>query len=118
VANAGHVVPLLRRASGEVVPLGAASGPPVGMLPTQRYRDESFTLEVGDIVVLMTDGIMEALHDENDEMGMAQLIALIGKGPRNLGEINTRIIEAVDERTRGAITDDITILSLEVTPRA
>src|SRR5581483_257132 len=64
IANAGHVLPLLRRANGDVLAIGTASGPPVGMLPGQSYRDESVVLDVGDMLILMTDGILDALHSD------------------------------------------------------
>ena len=115
IANAGHVLPLIRRASGAVLPIGGASGPPIGMLPAQTYTDEPFALAPGDQVVLMTDGILEALHKEGDQLGMWTLLDLIGKAPRNLREINRRILDAVERHAAGKILDDVALLSLEVT---
>src|SRR5262249_60766252 len=88
VANAGHVLPLLRRAGGEVLPLGSASGPPLGMLPGQSYLTEEFALAAGDIVVLMTDGVVEALDSEADPFGMSGLLDLISRAPPHPAEIN------------------------------
>jgi serine phosphatase RsbU (regulator of sigma subunit) len=87
------------------------------MLPGQHYRDESFPLELGDIVVLMTDGIVEALHRESDQLGMFALLDIIGSAPRNIAEINRRILDAVEKCSHGAILDDLTLLTIEVTPR-
>jgi sigma-B regulation protein RsbU (phosphoserine phosphatase) len=115
IANAGHVLPLIRRASGAVLPIGGASGPPIGMLPAQSYVDEPFALQPGDQVVLMTDGVLEALHKEGDQLGMTTLLGLIGKAPRNLCEINRRILDAVERHAAGKILDDVALLSLEVT---
>ena len=60
VASAGHLPLIMRRASGEVFTFGAASGTPLGMLPTD-YTDEELQLDPGDIVLMMTDGLVEAL---------------------------------------------------------
>jgi phosphoserine phosphatase RsbU/P len=114
VANAGHVLPLVRRASGAVLPLGRASGPPVGMLPAQTYSDDVFPLGVGDIVLLMTDGVLDALHREDDQLGLWTVIDLLANAPRDLTEINKRIVALVEERTGGSRPDDLTLLGLEV----
>jgi serine phosphatase RsbU (regulator of sigma subunit) len=113
VANAGHVLPLVRRASGAVLPLGRASGPPVGMLPSQTYSDDVFPLAMGDIVLLMTDGVLEALHREDDQLGMWTVIELLSKAPRDIQEINRRIVSAVQARMHDGVKDDLTLLALE-----
>lgn len=113
VANAGHVLPLVRRASGAVMPLGRASGPPVGMLPGQSYVDDVFPLDVDDIVLLMTDGVLDALHRDDDQLGLWSIIDLLAKAPRDLDEINRRIVALVDQRTGGVRPDDLTLLGLE-----
>jgi sigma-B regulation protein RsbU (phosphoserine phosphatase) len=114
VANAGHVLPLVRRASGAVMPLGRASGPPVGMLPAQSYADDVFPLDNGDIVLLMTDGVLDALHRDDDQLGLWSIIDLLAKAPRDLDEINRRIVSLVQQRTGGSSPDDLTLLGLEV----
>jgi len=114
VANAGHVLPLVRRASGAVMPLGRASGPPVGMLPAQSYADDVFPLDAGDIVLLMTDGVLDALHRDDDQLGLWSVIDLLAKAPRDLDEINRRIVSLVEQRTGGNRPDDLTLLTLEV----
>ena len=113
VANAGHVLPLVRRASGAVMPLGRASGPPVGMLPSQSYADDVFPLDAGDIVLLMTDGVLDALHRDDDQLGLWSVIDLLAKAPRDLDEINRRIVALVHQRTGGVFPDDLTLLALE-----
>lgn len=118
IANAGHVLPLLRRANGEVVAIGTASGPPVGMLPSQQYRDEAIRLEVGDVLVLMTDGILDALHSDTDSLGLNALIEIIAAPLLNIGALNARILDKVDDATHGTFADDVTLLTIEVTPRA
>jgi serine phosphatase RsbU (regulator of sigma subunit) len=112
VANAGHVLPLVRRASGAVMPLGRASGPPVGMLPNQSYTDDVFPLDAGDIVLLMTDGVLDALHRDDDQLGVWSIIDLLAKAPRDLDEINRRIVSLVHQR--GGSPDDLTLLGLQV----
>jgi serine phosphatase RsbU (regulator of sigma subunit) len=116
VANAGHVVPLVRRPSGEVISFGDPSGPPVAMLPKQTYVDETMQLEPGDIVLFMTDGVLDALHSQDDPLGISTLRDLVSRMPPDIEDINRRIVAAVDARSSGARADDITLLSIEVLP--
>jgi len=104
----------VRRASGAVMPLGRASGPPVGMLPNQSYVDDVFPLDTDDIVLLMTDGVLDALHRDDDQLGLWSIIDLLAKAPRDLDEINRRIVSLVQQRTGGSSPDDLTLLGLEV----
>jgi len=63
LANAAHHAhPLLRR-DGEVHTL-KAGGLPLGMRAGAEYTEEQFPLHSGDVLVLMTDGIIEAEDSE------------------------------------------------------
>jgi diguanylate cyclase (GGDEF)-like protein len=63
-ANAGHPVPvLMRRKTGSVLPLpeaDTASGPALGVFEEAAYPVLNYSLEVNDVVVLFTDGLVEA----------------------------------------------------------
>ena len=116
VANAGHQAPLLRRRSGEVVALGDASGAPLGVFGEEQYAEQRFELEVGDILLLMTDGITEGLHRDDDVLGAARLTEVIAESPCNGCEINRRILAALDRSApERLLQDDVTLLSLEAT---
>ena len=59
LANAGHHAhPLLLR-DGQVEPL-VAKGMPLGMMAGISYREIEFPLASSDVLVFMTDGIIEA----------------------------------------------------------
>jgi serine phosphatase RsbU (regulator of sigma subunit) len=111
-ANAGHVPPMLRR-GGRTQLIGSASGPPLGMLPNSTYTDTDFRVRQGDMLLLMTDGIPEAV--EEDLMTMPRLQALFGSAPRNLGAITECILSEVARRATRV--DDRAIVGLEVTAR-
>jgi serine phosphatase RsbU (regulator of sigma subunit) len=57
--NAGHNPPLLLRADGRFEEL-KDGGLQIGMLEGQTYRQQTVTLDPGDLLVLFTDGITEA----------------------------------------------------------
>jgi sigma-B regulation protein RsbU (phosphoserine phosphatase) len=66
LANAGHHAhPLLVR-DGTVEPL-IAKGMPLGMMAGIRYRETEFELQSGDVIVFMTDGIIEAKDSSGTE---------------------------------------------------
>jgi serine phosphatase RsbU (regulator of sigma subunit) len=116
VANAGHVVPLLRRQSGAVIGLAYASGPPIGMMPTAIYEEEVFTLEPRDILLLATDGVFEMFAGHRQPfstMGQSRLADFLEKAPHDLAEINKRILATVEARAQGR--DDVALLGLELT---
>ncbi len=113
VANAGHVLPLVRRASGEILSFGNPSGPPLAMVGGVEYLNEELPFERGDILVLMTDGILDALHTDEDPLGLHALHELLARVPPDIVDINRRILAAVEARKVQSF-DDITLLSIEM----
>jgi serine phosphatase RsbU (regulator of sigma subunit) len=116
VANAGHVVPLLRRQSGTVIGLAYASGPPIGMMPSAVYEEEIFPLEPKDILLLATDGVFEMFAGHRrpcSTMGQSQLATFVERAPHDLAEIHKRILATVEARAHGR--DDVALLGLELT---
>lgn len=66
LANAAHhAYPIFLR-DGEIQTL-KIGGLPLGMRAGIEYREEKFPLESGDMLIFMTDGIIEAM-DSNGEM--------------------------------------------------
>jgi serine phosphatase RsbU (regulator of sigma subunit) len=114
VANAGHVPAFLRRASGEVQIVGHASGPPLGILDEATYFDETYRIDSGDVLVLMTDGVLEAV--ETDLTDMPTLAALVGQGLGNSGAVHGRVLAQLAARLEQRATDDMTLLSFELLP--
>jgi len=112
VANAGHVPAVVRRASGEVRIVGRASGPPLGILEEASYFDETCEFGKGDVMVLMTDGILEAV--ETDLQGMPTLIALVGQGLGSGGAVHRRLLAQLAAQLSKRDPDDMMLLSLEL----
>ncbi len=115
-ANAGHVPAVLRRACGEVRIVGRASGPPLGMFHGSRYCDEACRLGSGDVVVVMTDGILEAV--ETDLQGMPRLTAAVGHGVGGGGAVHRRLLAQLTAPHAKRDADDMMLLSLELLAEA
>jgi sigma-B regulation protein RsbU (phosphoserine phosphatase) len=72
-ANAGHNPPLLvRAATGELERL-VSHGMALGVMPEVVIGDQHVRLENGDLLVLYTDGVTDALDARGQEFGMARL---------------------------------------------
>jgi sigma-B regulation protein RsbU (phosphoserine phosphatase) len=113
VANAGHPPLIVRRTAGQVFTFGTASGTPLGMLPCE-YASEFLSLEPGDIVLLMTDGLVEALDRPSDRLGMELLLGLIKYAPHEPRVIIERALAAVNKMKGSKLLDDVTLVTLQL----
>lgn len=113
VANAGHIPLFIRRASGDAFTFGPPSGTPLGMVPCD-YADEEIEFGPLDTVLLMTDGLVEALDRPGDRMGVDFLLRLLRSSPPEPEIVNARILGAVDRRRRGRPLDDVTLVALRL----
>ncbi|MGB9067311.1 MAG: PP2C family protein-serine/threonine phosphatase [Candidatus Acidiferrales bacterium] len=118
--NAGHNDPILRRVSGAVERL-SAGGPPFGLPSfTQEpivYASARVQLQPGDLLVIFTDGLVEAINDADQEYRESRLLASIESAPHESSEaMLKRIMAGVNAFTGAARQhDDITCLVLRVT---
>ncbi len=109
--NAGHYPPLLIGQGGRVERL-AACGLPIGALPGSTYSEGSRSLAPGDLLVLYTDGIIEAPSPSGEEYGDERLARLlIAHRERPPLETMNEVLEDVARWTEGAPAhDDLTIV--------
>jgi serine phosphatase RsbU (regulator of sigma subunit) len=112
VANAGHLPIILRRANGQVFTGGEASGTPLGMFPSS-YEDEELTMQAADILLLATDGVLDALDRPGGQFGLARLVDLVREAPHDAARLSASIRAAVDAQG-GAALDDATWVALQL----
>jgi sigma-B regulation protein RsbU (phosphoserine phosphatase) len=77
--RAGHVPPFLRRAGGAVERLGAAGGLPLGLMEDAVHTSAIVDLGPGDELLIVTDGITEAMDPARDLFGEARVAELVGQ---------------------------------------
>jgi len=117
--NAGHNDPVLRRASGEIERL-STGGPPFGLpLFTEHeviYESGKLELRPGDLLLIFTDGLIEAVDERGQEFGELRLLRLIQSVPQ---ERAATTLERVMKEVSGFVGlarqhDDITCLVVKV----
>jgi serine phosphatase RsbU (regulator of sigma subunit) len=107
MVNAGHVAPYLLR-GGDVNVLRFPVDLPLGMFADTVYRGTSVTLERGDRLVLLTDGMLERGAATVDVV--AEIASSRHLHPR---EVTRRLTDKILEVTGSAMADDATLLVLD-----
>ena len=82
-ANAGHNPPLIARAGNDRCMELDAEGLILGVKPHFVYEEKSIFLEPGDVLLLYTDGIIEAQDEKGDFFGQERLCRLLAERRRN-----------------------------------
>lgn len=112
IVDAGHTVPLIRRMGGRVEQVvSEGKGSPLGVLEDEEYGSIVVSLGVGDVVVLYSDGVTEAVDGAGVPYGTARLVEAIKGATGGVESVGETILESVREHT-AAISqyDDITIV--------
>jgi len=114
--NAGHLPPfVLANGNGK----GAArlerleeGGPVLGVIPGADYRQGSAEFNAGDVLVLYSDGVVEAANATDEEFGEERLAQLILENrTRPANEIRDEILRQVRSFVGGEqFQDDLTLL--------
>jgi phosphoserine phosphatase RsbU/P len=116
--NAGHLPPILRRASGGLELL-APTRPVLGFMLGEDFRSDRVMLAAGDRLLLYTDGISEAANEAGEEFGPERLESLVaGAENESLAERYAHIMDDVRAHAAGKFFDDATLLLIAVDPAA
>jgi len=107
--NAGHNPPFLLRKSGKVEFL-RNGGPVLGPTPDATYMRGYAQLEVGDLLCMYTDGIIEAHDRQDNEFSTERLVRIVKRNHnRSAQEIGQEVLGRVAKWGR-ADEDDRTIV--------
>lgn len=107
VAVAGHPLPLVLRANGDLEEAGIP-GTLLGMFEEIDISDQIVDLNTGDTLVMLTDGVLEAGRDRGWESEVIpQLLATsAGLSPDAIADRIKEAVSSLDDRR----TDDIAVL--------
>ena len=117
--NAGHILPFLVRSRTGVSTLGKPSNPPLGVAENP-FLQSTETLEPGTGLLVVSDGITEAVSSEGEQLGVERLEGAIRtSGFSSAGQLVQSAVDLVAGFCQSQPQrDDITILALVNLPKA
>jgi serine phosphatase RsbU (regulator of sigma subunit)/hemoglobin-like flavoprotein len=116
LARAGHPSPWHYHSLRKSVSRNGQGALPLGVDAAVEYEASCYPLEVGDALVLATDGILEAVNDAGEQFGEERLNRLIAKhGTANAGELLQRIRRDLSLHVGDKpLEDDLTVIVVQV----
>ena len=115
IVNAGHMSPIVRRAKDGAIlePGEQESGLPVAIDVGMDYEAVQFPMDAGDVAVMYTDGINEAMDANDEEFGIERVRTLTSEGG-NAEAIKERIVREVTAHVGAAPPfDDMCLVVIE-----
>jgi sigma-B regulation protein RsbU (phosphoserine phosphatase) len=109
--NAGHDHPMLFR-NGKLHDRLTTGGLVLGFLPEYDYQEDVISLVPGDVLVIYSDGVTEAMNENEEEFGEDRLQEIVEKNYHlSATDMVEHIISEVrDHAGRVSQSDDITLL--------
>ena len=119
LCSAGQTQPILLSAKKAEASLVETRGDtfPLGILDDAEYEETQLKLDPGDKVVLYTDGIVEAMNEQEDMFGFERLLELVKNSQTQTAESLLEEIKSNVNEFAGSAPqhDDITIIVIQAT---
>lgn len=118
LANAGHMSPLIRRADGTVDQFSDdIVGPPIAVMEGYEYEVETRVIQPGETVVIVTDGVDEALNPAGELYTKERVVEFVQRASPKADELGRALLADVRRHAAGrAQSDDITIMTFGRNP--
>jgi sigma-B regulation protein RsbU (phosphoserine phosphatase) len=111
--NAGHNPPLLLRADGTSMEL-QAEGAVLGQFPNWLYQQSERQLELGDRLLLFTDGLVEACNPGEEFFSEHNLVRIAQEHSKSsAGELLGRLMHAASQHCGDHFQDDASMIVLK-----
>ncbi len=96
IANAGHILPFIRRADRRVELLAEeVTGFPLGIVPEQTYENVTVPIDPGEVVVFYSDGVTAMLDHHSHIFGTNPLRQAIAQAPDGAASVGESIAEFI-----------------------
>ncbi|QDU75381.1 Serine/threonine-protein kinase PknA [Bremerella volcania] len=115
IANAGHGPPFLQRPNQRASPVGEEGiGLPLGIVEDMEYDLTEVMMQLGDKLILISDGVNEAMNSAGDMYGYDRLFDRLSHLEGSSQSICEGILSDINKFRAGAeLYDDITIVVLQ-----
>ena len=117
--NAGHQPPLVLHQAGNneaSVEMLGPTGAAIGLVEEAEFTEKTIELHEGDLLVLYTDGVTEAVNTQNQEFGRERLIKLsqqVYKDP--VKQVVREVRQGIEVFSEGQpLADDTTIVVCKI----
>jgi serine phosphatase RsbU (regulator of sigma subunit) len=116
-ANAGHCMPLLKR--GDTADFLETVAPkfPLGMRKEVDYKARTVQLEIGDVLLLYSDGFPEAENRKRDRIGfdgVKEMMTKMDTTQLTAREIGERIKKRIIAHSGQQLADDTTVIVMKI----
>jgi serine phosphatase RsbU (regulator of sigma subunit) len=119
--NCGHPPGIILNADGELKARLEGKNVPLGILPDINLRlSEPIPLQYGDVLLFVTDGILETASPDGDQFGTERTVEVFRE---NRGKSAKEIVQALhcaacDYAGTSRLADDVTLAVVKVLPEA
>lgn len=107
--SAGHLPPVVRRKLGTEL-LSLKPAPLLGFGGSLDYPEQPFSIEPGDVIVMLTDGLIER-PDELIDDSLDRLVRLVDRGSADVDEVAGELIA---NRPSADRDDDIALVAFSL----
>lgn len=113
LVNAGHMSPLIRKVDGTVDEFPDETiGVPVGVVSDYPYDVVTRVIEPGEVVVIVTDGVDEAMNPKGELYTKERVVDFVKNGPAIAEDMGQTLLSDVRRHADGRPqNDDITIMT-------
>ncbi len=113
--NAGHNPPIVLQTTrdDEVSQVWLdPTGPAIGLVETSEFEERAVNLKEGDLLVMYTDGVTEAMNPRHEEFGKERLASVIKRMHRRSSkEVVRGIRDSLESFAKGrSFADDTTVV--------
>ncbi len=114
-SNCGHLPLFIRKMDGSFQKHAETHSTALGVFENLEIGSDSIQLDIGDEIIVLTDGITEAMNSREEFLGIEGLERIISRlGVPNPEKTAGEILKAVHAYARGSThKDDITILVMD-----
>jgi sigma-B regulation protein RsbU (phosphoserine phosphatase) len=118
--GAGHEHIVIYRAEENVVETRKTGGMVLGLVPKieEHVKEEELSLDVGDALILYTDGVTEAINEKNEQFELDRVKESVqrfcDRTPREM--LHGILNEVLKWKGRAQQRDDITLVTARRTP--